>query len=1056
MRKLLLFLSLIFTAQLLAQNRTITGRVTDANGNPLPNVSVIVKGENAGVSTQTDGSFSLNASPNAKTLVFSSVGFADEEVNINNRTAITISLSSRQRDMEEVVVVAYGTAKKSTYTGSVAQIDNKAFERRPITNVINALAGAAPGVQVNSGSGQPGAAPTIRIRGIGSINASNNPLYVVDGVPYSGTIANLNPDDVQSITVAKDASASSLYGSRAANGVVMITTKRGRNGRNQMHVNVMKGVSSRALPEYDKVNAFEYYPVLWEAYRNSLAYSSTTPIEQASQTATTRIKGLLGYNPFNVRSNDIVRTDGTINPNASLLYPDDLDWAKPLMRNGNRSNYTMSFNGGAEKSDYYISLGYVNEKGFTIKSDYERFTGRINLNTQPTTWFKTGLNLSGTVTKSNQANTGSSTAFVNPFNFSRNMGPIYPVYAHDTLTGQFILDRNGEKIYDLGNMTSLGLPNRSSGGSPGRHGVAETNYNDNLFKRNVLSGRTYGEMTFLKNFKFTTNVSIDISNFLESTYDNNIVGDGAPAGRASRTNEITTSYTFNQLLNFNKSFGNHNLDVLAGHENFDWTFNTLEGSVSQQIVEGNTELVNFTIANSLPESRTDKHKIESYLSRIRYGYADKYYAEFTYRRDGSSKFSKDFRWGDFWSVSGGWRLDGENFMQNVNWVNLLKVRASYGLVGNDAILTSTAANDYYPAQGLYTLGSNNASEPGFILQNLANQNLLWETNKTFGAAIEFAILNNRINGTFEFFHRQSDNLLFSVPLPISTGVLSTTRNIGTMYNRGFEFQLGVDIVRTRHFNWNINANATTYTNRITKLPQTEIISGTKKLKVGESVYEFWLREWMGVDPQDGVALYRANAWSAGNSRITKSGDSVSTSQNNARFHYAGSAIPEVTGGITNTLTFKSFDVSFLITYQIGGKVYDATYAGLMSSGSYGAALHKDILGRWQKPGDVAEIPRMDVSQTAAFGAASDRWLTDASFMNVRTVNIGYNLPKAYTSKVRIQNARFYLSGENLYFHSKRKGMNTGQNYAGVFSNYGVLTNVYMPARILSAGLNITL
>lgn len=546
---LFLFWMLFLSGQLFAQEHTVTGKVTDESGIPLVNVSVQIKGTRKGTVTNAGGMYSITVPANAKTLIFSSAGLTTKEQSIGTSDQLQVSLSVQKVNLEEVVIVAYGTAKKSSYTGSTAQIDSKAFEQRPITNVASALAGTSSGVQVNTGSGQPGASPTIRVRGVGSINASNDPLIVVDGVPYAGTMENINPDDVQTISVLKDASSAALFGSRAANGVVMITTKKGKNGRNQMQVNVTQGTSSRGIPEYDRVNAFQYYPLMWEAYRNSLAYSGTTPIDVASQTATNRIKGLLGYNPFNVPGNDIVRTDGTINPNARLLYGDDLDWTKPVLRNGSRSDYSLAFNGGTQKSDYYVSLGYVNEKGFTIKSDYQRFTGRINLNVQPLTWFKSGLNLAETFSNSNQANAGSSTAYVNPFFFSRNMGPIYPVYAHDTTTGQYLLDANGNKIYDLGNLSALGLPTRASGGSPGRHSVAETNYNDNLYKRNVLSARTFGEISFLKNFKFTTNVSIDINNYLASTYDNKIVGDGAPAGRASRTNTQTTSYTFNQLLN---------------------------------------------------------------------------------------------------------------------------------------------------------------------------------------------------------------------------------------------------------------------------------------------------------------------------------------------------------------------------------------------------------------------------------------------------------------------------------------------------------------------------
>ena len=1046
-------LSIIFAGELAAQGKLITGRVTDSSGNPVSNASVTVQGRRTGTSTNAEGTFRLNVPSDTYTLVFSSIGFASQEVAIAGRSSISVRLMVKETGLDEVVV-AYGTAKRESYTGSVAQINNTGIEQRPITNAISALTGAAPGIQASAGSGQPGVAPAIRIRGFGSVNASSEPLYVVDGVAYTASIANIDPDDIQTISVLKDASASALYGSRAANGVILITTKRGKKGQSQLQINIKQGIVSRNLQEYDRVSAFDYYPLMWEAYRNSLAYAATpVPMAQASQTATNGIRNLLGYNPFNVRSNDIVRVDGKLNPAAQLLYPDDLNWEKPLERNGSRNDYSFGVNGGSEKTDYYVSIGYVNEKGFVIKSDYERFNGRVNLNTKPFTWFKTGLNLAGTIVKSNQVNVpaAGSTAIVNPFNFGRNIGPIYPVYAHDTTTGAYLLDQKGNKIYDLGNMASSGMPIRASNANPGRHIVAETEYNNNLYKTNVLSARTFGEVSFSKDVKFTSNISVDISNYLASTYDNKIVGDGAPAGRASRTNTTATSYTFNQLLTYNKSLGNHNIDILAGHENYDYTFIYSYASVTGQIVDGNTELGNFTTSSSVPNSRTDKHRIESYLSRLNYNYANKYFVSASYRRDGSSKFSKEARWGDFWSVAAAWRIDAESFM-NMPWINLLKLRTSYGLVGNDVLLDTYNNEDYYPYQALYLLGYNNAAEAGFAQYSLSNQNLLWETNKQFDLGVDFSFLKNRINGSIEFFHRQSDNLLFNVPLPVSSGVLTISKNVGSMYNRGFEFQLGADIIQTKSFTWNINLNATTYKNRITKLPQPEIISDTKKLMVGHSLYDYWLRDWYGVDPQDGAALYAANVYSAGNTRISKSGDSVTTAYNNARYHYAGTAIPDMYGAITNTFTYKNFDLSFQLTYQLGGKVYDVTYANLMISGAYGRAMHTDILKRWQNPGDVTNVPRMDASAASLvnFGAQSDRWLTDASFLNFRTLNIGYNLPVSSVSKIRVQRARFYLSGENLSLSSARRGMNVNQLFTGATSN------VYVPARILTAGLNITL
>ncbi|MEO5999910.1 MAG: SusC/RagA family TonB-linked outer membrane protein [Chitinophagaceae bacterium] len=958
------FLCLII-CRLCAQTKNVSGKVTDEKGLPLEGVSILIKGRSGGTATNSEGNFTLPAPGSAKALIISSTNFATQEIAIQGRSIFNISLKAATANLDEVMVVAYGTAKKASFTGSATRIDGKKIEQRPIINVLGALTGAAPGVTTNAGGGQPGSEPAVRIRGFGSINASNNPLYVVDGVPYDLNISNLNTEDIESISVLKDAASTSLYGSRAGNGVILITTKKGKRNSNQLAAKVTQGVTSRAIQEYKTVNASEYYPLMWEGLRNSLAYFGTTPLPAANANASANIKNRLGYNPFNVADNAIVRTDGALNPDARLLYPDDLDWFSPLTRTGSRGDYSIGMNGGSDKSDYYLSLGYTNEKGFVVKSDYERYTGRLNVNTQPLRWFRTGLNLATIVTKSNQSITSdaseatlpgeSNTSYINPFAFARTVGPIYPVYLHDPVTGAFVLDARGNKQYDVG--TSSPTMTRAAGGNPGRHVLEETLLNDNSFKMNTLSGRIFGEISFFRDFKFTSNISVDISNYRASTYENKIVGDGAPAGRSSRNNTTSTSITLNQLLNYNKTLGNHTLNLLAGHENYDFTYEYLYGLRQQQAFDGINELRNFTTTNEL-DSYTDKDKIESYFGRVNYTYNNKFLLSGSYRTDGSSRFYKSVRWGKFWSVGAGWRLDQESFFKNISWVNELKpkLRASYGETGNYFTLNPDGTQNYYPYQGLYDLGYDNVSNPGVLQSNLVNNDLSWESNKQFDAGIDFALLKSRLRGSLEFFNRQSDNLLFNVPLPLSSGTLtngfaSITMNIGSMYNRGFEIQLAGDLVKGKDFTWTIDANATTFKNQVTKMPPTqpELITGTslsggsvgnKKLAVGRSIYDYWLRTYIGVDSANGAALYRTNIYDPATSVITKNGDTVTTFASNARFHYAGTAIPDVYGGVTSTFTFRNVSLSVLFTYQLGGKVFDYNYATLMTSGiTYGGALH---------------------------------------------------------------------------------------------------------------------
>ncbi|MFT3846624.1 MAG: SusC/RagA family TonB-linked outer membrane protein [Lacibacter sp.] len=1050
MRKLATMMTVLLLCSLhiFAQNKTVTGKVTDEkDGAPLAGVSVTVKGTTVGTTTAPDGTFSLSVPGSAKILVISFVNYEPQEIAIGSKSVFTVALTSSSKALGEVIVVAYGTVKKGDFTGSANQISNDDFKNRPILNPLNAIVATGPGVQTTAANGAPGSSPGIRIRGFGSISAGSGPLYVVDGVAYDGGIANLNTDDIETITTLKDAATTALWGSRAANGVIMITTKKGKKNKNGFSIKALQGFSTRGLEEYERVNAFQYYPLMWEALRNSLQYTSGQTAAVASQNATNGIKAQLGYNPFNVASNDIVRTDGSLNPNAQLLWANDLDWTKDMVRLGTRQDYSISYNGGNDKSDYFGSFGFTNEKGFIIRSDWRRFTGRLNVNTQPLKWFKTGLNVSASINNSNQASDGSSTGYVNPFFFSRNMGPIYPVYAHNQTTGEYLLNSLGQRFYDYGNLSALGIPNRPGGASPGRHVIEETKLNQSLFKRNTISARSYGSFMFTSWLKFTTNISVDLTDYNGSSYENTKVGDGAPAGRASKTNTKTTSYTFNQILDFNQKFGNHNISAIAGHENYDWTYDYLYGFKQGQVLEGNVEFPNFSTINSL-SSQVDKRRIESYFSRFNYDYQGKYFISGNIRWDGNSRFSPDVRWEDFWGVGIGWRIDKEGFMNSLPFVNALKLRSSYGQLGNDDIGT------YYAYPAFYALGYNNASEPGALQSQLDNPLLTWESNNSFDLGIDFGLFKNRLRGSVEYYDRRSAGLIFDVQLPLSTGGFIVPTNIGNMYNKGFEVEVAGDVFRMKNFNWEMKINANTIKNEITKMPESnkEQISGTKKYMEGVSRYEYWLREWYGVDPADGVALYRANTWSATTCRLVDNGkggtDTVTTDINNGKYHYAGSSIPKLFGGLENTFSFKGFELNILLQYQIGGKVYDGTYAALMHAGTYGTALHADALKRWTKAGDITNVPRMDNSKVGVFDAASDRWLIDASFLNIRSITLSYKFPQSFISKINAQDGSFFVGSENVAIFSKRKGMNVNQSFDGTTSN------VYTPARIITAGVNL--
>ncbi len=1036
MRKLRLLFTCLLTflalGTALAQNITVKGEVKDANtGEGVPFASIQVKGTMTGTATDADGNYSIDVPRNA-VLVFSSIGYLNQEAAVEGRSVINILLAPDTESIEETVVIAYGTVNKKDFTGSAASLDSKKLEVRPVTNATNALEGITSGVQFTSASGQPGSSGSIRIRGFGSINADSSPLYVVDGVPFDGSISNINSDDIESITVLKDAASSALYGARAANGVVLITTKKGRSERLTFNVRVNHGISVRGIPEYERLDAYQYVPMEWEIMRNGFLTAGTyQTVAAANAAASEQLVGQLGNNPFNVADAQLV-TDGALNSSAKLLYPDDLDWQKAIERLGHRQEYTVSAGGASQKSDYYFSLGYLNDQGYSIRSYMERFNARVNVNVQPRKWIKTGLNMAGTMANGTSASTGSSTGYINPFYFGRNIGPIYSIYQHNA-DGSFVLDDLGERIFDW--------DKRGGRASPGRHILAETLWNEDNYKRDILNTRAYVDLIFFEGLKFSVNVGYDTRNYLNTSFDNPHVGDGAPAGRADNEHYRYDTVNFNQLLTYNKTFGGHTVDLLVGHESYRNKYHYFRGFRQGLVAEGNSELVNFTTTNSLT-GYLNTYTTEGYIARANYNFAHRYYLSASFRRDASSRFYKDARWGNFWSVGGSWRIDQEPFMTAVPWVSQAKLRASYGSVGNDG------TDSWYQWQSLYSI-NRNANTPGFLQSATAgNKDIKWEKNMSFDVALEFGLFRDRITGQVEWFRRISDNLLFSVPLPTSSGLTSQWQNIGTMYNQGIEIQLGADIVRTKLFTWNVLANFSHLKNEITKLPpgQDQIISGTKKYMVGHSMYDFWMYEWAGVDSQTGDSLYYVGGYDdEGN--YTGEGRTTTNDYTQADKYYCGTSIPKFYGSLQNTFSIGNFSLSALLTFGVGGQKYDSTYGSMMSYSGYGSSLHVDMLQRWQNPGDLTTVPRADMQRNSYQNQGSSRWLTDASYLNIRNVSLSYTFPRRWAEAIDLSSIQLFGSVENLHLFCARKGMDPQYNFGG--TSY----NAYSPARTMSVGVN---
>jgi len=951
--------------------------------------------------------------------------------------------TQQEHKIDEVIVVAYGSQKKETLVGSNTEVKAKQFADRPISSIGQALDGASAGVKVSTGTGQPGSSPSIQIRGIGSYGITTAPLYVVDGTVYTGSLAALNPNDIASFNILKDAASTSLYGSAAANGVILITTKSGRKGKDSFNFGMSTGAVGRSIPEYNRVNVYQYYPLVWEAIRNGrLAVPGTTLADANAYATAQLIPGVLKTNVFNVANNQLV-VDGILNPNAELKYT-DLDWQQPLIGTGFRQNYELNYSGGSNTTTYFTSVGYTNETGYLIKSDFERFTARLKMDSQVKSWLKLGTSISGVSSNGNNSIDGAdnNSAYINPYRWSRTMGPIYSPYAHDPVTNATLYDAAGNIMYDAGSA-------RGADAAAGRNVIQETLLNKDISKNYYIISRAYAEIKVDPYLTLSTNVGYDIRNNRRSTYGNRIIGDAAPGGSAEKMTYTEQTLTWNQLLNYKRKFGSHNFEFLLGHENYKYTYEYLYGYKKGQVVDDNDELINFVTLSDLT-SQTDNYRKESVFSRINYDFDSKYMLSGSIRWDASSRFRKDLRWASFWSIGAGWRVKGEDFLRDSNLISDLKLRGSYGEVGNDR------TNSYYMYKSTYSLGYNNAQEPGILFGFLADPTITWESNKQTDIGIDFGFFNNRITGSVEYYNRITGNLIFPVPLPVSSGVPGNTisRNVGTMYNRGVEFSINADILKNENFTWNINANASTLKNQVTELSNgiTEIINGTKKISVGHSVYDYWLRQWYGVDPTDGAPLFLVADAYAGTTAAdirTVNGTKVTTNSSKAKYDYSGTAIPDLFGSFGTAITYKQWSLSAMFTYQLGGKTYDTNYAGLMSGYPQGGALSSDILNRWTTPGQITDVPALSSATYTHANAASSRWLVSSDFITFRQATLSYSFNQETLSQLKLAGLKILVSGENLWSKTARKGLEPSQAFNGT------TTNRYTPARIVTIGFNVS-
>lgn len=1089
MKKLFLLLTavLMTVACALAQTRVVTGTVVSAaDDEPLAGATVMPIGGGQGTSTDIDGNFSLTLPQSVSQLNVSYVGFKSRKVSVSSGKML-IKLESSDTNLDEVMVVAYGTAKKSAFTGSATVIDNAAIEKQQVSNVLNALSGKVTGMQMSNASGAPGASsPTMAIRGFSSINAGNAPLVIVDGSPFTGDMNSINANDVESMTVLKDAASTALYGARGANGVIMITTKRAKLGEARVTVDAKWGVNSRAQQDYDYIkDPAQYYEAYYSSLYNyarmtservggyeGLGLDNNAAYSWALANMISNENYGLGYNVFTLpQGQNLIGQNGRLNPNATLgrvvnyqgadyyLSPDN--WMDETYKHSLRQEYNVSVTQGNEKNNFFASVGYLGNEGIVIaKSDFKRFTARLAADVQAKPWLKIGGNINYTHVDMNSMDSeGESASTGNIFAAATQIAPIYPLYVRDG-KGNILTNKAGIQMYDYGDGTNAGLKRPVFSDS---NAVSDAILNRNESDANIFLGNLFAEIRFLKYFKFTSNNSMNLQEVRGTSVTNPYFGQYAILnGIVSKSHQRNTDYTYQQLLNYTRTFAEkHNVDIMAGHEYYKQKTYSLVGQKHNMLDPANGELAGAVIDDGA-DSYTSEYNNEGWIFRGMYDYDGKYFAQASYRHDASSRFHPDHRWGNFWSLGGAWILSKESFMEDITWIDFLKFKAAYGDQGNDNIGNFRYTNTFALV--------NAVNNPALLPNTQGNADISWEKNGNFSTGVEFGFLNNRISGNLEGFYRTTKDMLMYFPLPMSYGYSGYYANVGNMMNGGVSLELSAVPVKTRDFRWTINANITWQKNKITSLPDERKTMEVEKIDdngnvttvkgfssgytffgEGESMYSYYTKKYVGVDHETGLPLYYKsvldeNGKPTGEVTVTDNfGDATDYIVDVCPAHWFG--------GINTQFEYKGFDLSAQFNFQIGGKVYDSGYASLVSSpstgGGKGENIHADMLNAWTPENPGSDIPRFVFNDQYA-AQNSSRFLTNASYLSLENINFGYTLPTKLTRKAYIDKVRVYLTCENVWVWSKRQGLDPRQSFTGGSNN-----TYYSPIRTISGGLTVT-
>lgn len=1021
-RIVILILSLtIFNHLEVAAQRTIIQGTVTGDGIPLIGASVRIKGnEKEGTVTDANGHFTLNVDV-PTTLLVSYLGYQSKEITVRNSQKIDITLEAENNSLSEVTItVPYGTAKKSSFTGSAGYIDTKTIAREQVSNISQALQGTVPGLQSFSSSGQPGEDASIYIRGVGSVNASSTPLYVVDGVPYEGSLSSISPQDIASVTVLKDAASSALYGSRGANGVIMIVTKQGTPDQSPtITLSAKYGWASRERSDYKQLSTDQYFELYWEALRNERLGNGYT-LDAANEYATSHLTGALGINPYGTAYPTPVGTDGKLVSGAKALWNDN--WDDALTQHARFQQYDINVSGGTKTSKYFLSASYFDNQGAYIESGFKRYTFRANISSKIKKWLEVGMNLSGTHSKQEYPKQDDSMTS-NVIGFARNLQSFYPIYQRDLTTGEYLLDSYGNRQFDFGTYRPNSYANMNL--------VATMPLDKSDITRNDVSLRSFLALTPIKDVSYKLTINYDYDNRINHNYVNPTYGEGATTGGSvNKENIQTTAFTVNNVVNYKHTFGqDHNLSVLGGQEYYEYHTSNFGGTRTGVIADGYYEP---DAASNLSDfsGNSDTYKLLSFFGSAEYNYANKYYLSASFRSDGSSRFSSDKRWGTFWSVGASWRISDEKFMQDTrNWLSNLSLRTSYGAQGNDNV-------GYYAYQALYRI-ANNLGYSGLVASRLATPNLTWETNLNLNIAVDFALFNSRLSGSVEFFNRRSKDLLFSVDLVPSSGFTSMDANIGSLKNVGWEFQLNGQPVKTKDWLWQISLNATTYKNKITSLPTSEMWSGNKKWVKGGSLYDWYLIEWAGVNPENGNPQWYGYD-DNGTKFITEDYSSLSSSDKVK----VGSSLPDVTGGIQNTLRYRNWTLDLSFSYSLGGKIYNGDKVSLLSQGPSGTGWSIDMLDRWTPEHTDTDVPKVTTSPASSWTNTSTRFLVSRDYLKLKNISLAYNLPMGWLQHLGISNASVNVTAENLFVWAAQQGLDPEQNVNGTtYFRYPAMKNI---------------